>query len=82
MCGNGCVRVCVVCGRPYVYGRTLTCSEECHKRLVEKLVREFGEYKKIVDAETGVAYRVPTRDIIERGLRYEDLTKYPLWEEV
>ena len=73
------VRVCVICGKPYVTGREYTCSEECHRELVEKIVREFGEYKKVVDVETGKIYKVPTRDIIEKGLKHEDLIKYPLW---
>jgi len=75
------LRVCVICGKPYVNGRLLTCSEECHRKLVERLIREFGEYKKVVDAETGKVYKVPVRDIIEKGLRYRDLIKYPLWED-
>jgi len=75
------LRVCVICGKPYVYGRLLTCSEECHRKLVEKLIREFGEYKKIVDAETGKAYKVPVRDIIEKGLKYKDLINYPTWND-
>jgi len=55
---SGGIRVCVVCGRPYVYGRANMLGR-VHNQLVENLVREFGEYKKIVDAETGLAYRVP-----------------------
>jgi hypothetical protein len=47
---------------------------------VSKLVKIFGEFKKVVDAVTGKAYRVPTRDIIEKGLRHADLVKYPEWK--
>jgi len=78
------VNQCVVCGRWYVLGkgsRLLTCSEECHKKLIDKLVEEFGEFKKVVDVETGIAYKVPTRDILEHGLKYEDLKKYPVWKD-
>ncbi len=76
------IRVCVICRKVYTLGRLFTCgSEECHKKFIEKLVKEFGEYKKIVDIETGKAYRVPTRVILEKGLRHEDLVKYPLWDE-
>lgn len=57
----------------------MTCSEECHEALVHRLELEFGMYKKVVDIETGRAHRVPTRDIIERGLRYQDLKNYPEW---
>jgi len=47
--------------------------------LVDRLEREFGIYKKVVDIETGKSHRVPTRDIIEKGLRYQDLKSYPEW---
>jgi len=72
---------CVVCGKPYLPGRLYTCSDECHKKLIDQLVKEFGEYKKVVDAETGKTYKVPTRDILEHGLSYEDLWQYPEWKE-
>ena len=71
---------CVVCGKAYVGGRLYTCSQACHERLVGLLVEDFGEFKRVVDAETGKAYRVPTRDIIEKGLRHADLVKYPEWK--
>jgi len=72
-------RVCVVCGALYRVGRMYTCSEECHEKMVEALVEEFGEFKKIVDAETGVAYKVPTREVLDRGLWLDGLKKYPKW---
>lgn len=75
------VRVCVMCGKSYIIGREYTCSEECHEKFVEKLIEKFGEYKKVIDAETGKAYRVPTRHIVEEGLRYKDLINFPLWSE-
>lgn len=79
---EGIAGLCVTCGKPMAESRRiLTCSEECHERLVEKLIRKFGEFKRVVDAETGKAHRVPIRDIIERGLKHEDLAKYPLWDE-
>lgn len=73
---------CAICGKPLARStRLLTCSERCHDELVDGLVKELGEFKRVIDAETGKAHRVPTRDIIEHGLRHEDLAKYPLWEE-
>jgi len=75
------LRECLVCLKPYEGGRELTCSDECHQVLASRLIAEFGEFKKVVRASTGVAYRVPTRDIIERGLREQDLDQYPLWED-
>lgn len=72
---------CVVCGKPMAGSRwLLTCSEGCHERLVEKLIREFGEFKRVVNAETGKAYKVPTRDILVHGLKHGDLARYPLWD--
>jgi len=73
--------VCIVCGKTYVGGREFTCSEKCHKELCKKLVAMFGEFKRVVDAETGKTYRVPTKDILEKGLRHEDLVKYPEWKD-
>ena len=43
----------MVCGGLYRAGGFYTCSGECHERLVDALVEEFGEFKKIIDAETG-----------------------------
>jgi hypothetical protein len=63
------------------FGR-ITCSDSCHENFVKEMEKQFGVFKKVVDEGTGKAYRVPTRDFIERGLTYEDLRmgKYPLWE--
>jgi len=72
---------CIICQQIYDRGRELTCSDECHEELVRRLVAEFGEFKKVIRLSTGVAYKVPTRDIIEKGLRGEELAQYPLWEE-
>jgi len=72
---------CFVCGKLYDQGRELTCSDACHDELASRLIAEFGEFKKVVDQTTGTAYRVPTRDIIEKGIKWRDLNRYPLWEE-
>ena len=69
----------MVCGGLYRVGRMYTCSEECHEKMVDGLVEKFGEFKKIVDVETGVAYKVPTAEVLERGLWREDLKKHPKW---
>jgi len=73
------LRYCVICGKPCT-ARLLTCSDECHELLIERLVEEFGEYKIVVDVKTGLKHRVPTRDILEHGLKYADLKKYPVVE--
>jgi len=70
---------CLICLKTYEVGRELTCSDGCHEELVRQLIASFGEFKKVVRQSTGVAYKVPTRDIIERGLKEEELDQYPLW---
>src|SRR5437870_4974356 len=74
---------CANCGNPLPLRRIgmLTCSGLCHSVFVERLVLQFGEYKRVMDLETGVTHRVPTRDILERGLKHTDLHKYPLWSK-
>ena len=73
------LRRCFVCHQLYDGGRELTCSDECHEELVRRLISEFGEFKKVVRMSTGVSYKVPTRDIIERGIREQALEQYPIW---
>jgi hypothetical protein len=72
---------CVICGSTDDPGREQTCSEACHQQLVERLVSRFGEFKKVVRLSTGVAYRVPARDIIEGGVTERGLDRYPLWDD-
>ncbi len=54
---------------------------ENHPEHLNRLITELGEYKKVVDAASGVAYKVPTKDIITKGLKQQELDKYPVWEE-
>ena len=72
---------CFICQKHYDGGRELTCSDQCHQELVRRLIADFGEFKKVVRQSTGVAYKVPTGDIIESGLREEELDRYPVWKE-
>ena len=72
---------CVICNKFYEQGREMTCSDECHDELALLLIATFGEFKKVVRQSTGIAYRVPTRDIIERGIWEQELDQYPRWEE-
>ena len=72
---------CVICNNFYERGREMTCSEECHDELARHLIDQFGEFKKVIRMTTGEAFKVPTRDIIERGLREKELDRYPLWKE-
>ncbi len=71
---------CYVCGSYYEEGREMTCSQPCHDKLVTALMAKFGKFKKIVRASTGGAFKVPTIDIIEKGVREQDLEQYPRWE--
>jgi len=69
------------CGADVQPTGRLTCSAECHEKFVKELEEEFGDVKKVIDQTTGIAYRVPTRDVIERGLTWQDLPKYPQWND-
>ncbi len=52
-----------------------------NQKKLEELIRIYGPFKRVVDQETGVSYKIPTRDIITKGLTYEDLKQYPVWDE-
>ena len=69
---------CFICGKVCLPGHA-TCSRECHEAFVHKLEMDFGKYKKVID--TSGIHRVPTRDIIEKGLKQWELVNYPLWTE-
>ena len=67
----------VCCGADIQWAGSITCSKHCHEELVTEFEKKFGPEKIIMDAETGIEYRVPTRDMIEIGVRHVDLPKYP-----
>jgi len=58
---------------------TMAASDERREKIIQELIARFGEYKKVVRMRTGVAYKVPTRDILEKGIREQDLDWYPEW---
>lgn len=58
-----------------------TCSPICHENLIKDLEQQFGIYKQVVDEHSGIAYKVPTRYIIEHGLHQQDLPSFPRWDE-
>jgi len=58
---------------------TMAASDERREKIIQELIARFGEYKKVVRVRTGVAYKVPTRDILEKGIREQDLDRYPEW---
>ncbi len=72
---------CWICGNDVNITGKVTCSQPCHEKLVELLESKFGKFKKIVRMTTGEAFKVPTRDIIEKGIKEQELDKYPKWEE-
>ena len=59
----------------------ITCSDECHNKFISLMEKQVGKFKKVTDETTGISYRVPTKDIIENGLRQQDLSKYPIWTD-
>lgn len=59
----------------------ITCSTLCHELYVLLLERQFGSFKKCTDTSTGVTHKVPTRYIIEHGLRQDDLKGFPVWQD-
>ncbi|MGI0079680.1 MAG: hypothetical protein ACRECH_08650 [Nitrososphaerales archaeon] len=67
------------CGADVEVRTRITDTPKCHKAFVDELVKQFGEFKKVIDQTTGIAYRVPTKDIIESGLKARDLARYPRW---
>jgi len=69
-------KICVVCGKHFI-GAGITCSQPCHETFIKQCETDFGKEKIVIDAETGKRYLVPTRHIIERGLKYTDLQKFP-----
>ena len=71
---------CVVCGCSCLPPH-LTDSPECHEHLVADLEREFGTHKRVTRMTTGQSFAVPVRDIVEIGVKEEDLDKYPPWKE-
>ena len=73
--------LCIMCGMSAKIEGRMTCSEKCHEEFVKFGEKKFGVTKKVVDGTTGITYQVPTRIIIEKGLAWKDLTKYPVWEE-
>lgn len=72
---------CVICQNFYTPGREMTCSDECHEELVRRVISQFGQFKKVIRQSTGIAYKVPTRDILEKGIKEAEMDQYSLWEE-
>ena len=79
---------CVICGAEYsiedgrfIPVRLATCSPSCHEELVHRIEAACGKFKKVVRLSTGEAFKVPTRDIIEKGIKEQELDQYPKWDD-
>jgi len=75
-----CANICPACDQPLPVGqrsRAVTCSDDCHRVWIDRLVARYGETREIASAETGVVYVVPTRVILEQGITGADLSRYP-----
>jgi len=68
---------CWICGAPLGGEHKVTCSDDCHEALILKFELTFGSFKRVTDLETMKVHKVPLRDIIENGLKQEDLKDYP-----
>lgn len=69
--------LCVTCNMPVIDQGRVSCSEKCHEAFVKHCEEKFGKTKQVVDDTNGTIYIVSTREIIEKGLKWEDLAKYP-----
>jgi len=49
---------------------------ERREGIIRGLIARFGEFKKVVRMRTGVAYKVSTRDILEKGISEQDLDRF------
>ena len=58
----------------------ITCSNSCHEKFILQMTDKYGPFKKVIDQETNIAYKIPIRVIIEQGLTFSDLKKYPKWK--
>ncbi len=43
------------------------------------MLAEFGNYKKITDEDSGLSYKVPTKQIVEEGITQDQLKNFPFW---
>ncbi len=70
--------LCIMCNEPIDRAGNITCSEKCHELFIEFAEKKFGVIKRVVDMTTGLTHEVPTRDIIEKGLKQQYLINYPI----
>jgi hypothetical protein len=70
---------CAGCGTRLRRTRTytLTCDLICHRAWLAQVIARLGPTKRITSLETGKTHLVPTRDLLEKGIRGADLPRYP-----
>lgn len=73
--------ICIICNGPKDNITYMTCGQKCHDIFIEFCEKKFGESKRVIDIHTGISHMVPTRDIIEKGLRHDNLKNYPIWKD-
>jgi hypothetical protein len=81
--------ICAQCGRPLVEdwekGRGL--CRRCQwatpdaRKTLDAFRRTFGNYKKVVEAGSGVARAVPLETIVVEGIQGADLGRFEAWNE-
>lgn len=71
--------VCAACGAliPLARVSAAVCDDKCLQTWIESLVAQYGETRPITDLETGKVHAVPTRVILEAGIKGSDLAQYP-----
>lgn len=74
--------VCAACGAglpPEGFSRRheFTCDVICHRVWIDRIVAGVGDTKILIDGRTGKRYVVPTRTILEDGIKASDLRQYP-----
>jgi len=68
---------CGMCGGPCGDFRITCGSRGCHEAFVKAMEEVCGKDKIVEDVATGKRYRVPTRFIIEEGLKHSLLQLFP-----
>lgn len=56
----------------------LTCSPECLTKWINAIITDVGAISPITDVASGITYKVPTRLILECGIRPNELNRYCL----
>ncbi len=69
---------CSICGEPRPDFRATCLDPDCHETYVRLMEKECGQDKIVEDMTTGKRYLVPTRFIIEHGLKVNELPLFPL----